>query len=49
MSQDHNMSAVSVEAAFRQAMRGFASTVTVITGGNAAKLFKIKVPKAKKI
>ncbi len=37
MSQDHNISTGSVEAAFRQAMRGFASTVTVITGGNAAR------------
>jgi len=37
MSQDQNRPVSPVEAAFRRAMRGFASTVTVITGGNAAR------------
>jgi flavin reductase (DIM6/NTAB) family NADH-FMN oxidoreductase RutF len=37
MSQDPKVPASQVEAAFRQAMRRFASTVTVITGGNAAR------------
>jgi flavin reductase (DIM6/NTAB) family NADH-FMN oxidoreductase RutF len=35
MPQDPAKPACPVEAAFRQAMRCFASTVTVITGGNA--------------
>ena len=37
MSKDQDRPASPVETAFRQAMRGFASTVTVITGGNAAR------------
>ena len=37
MSQDPSRPVSPVEAAFRQAMRRFASTVTVITGGNATR------------
>lgn len=37
MSEDNSRIVNPVEPAFRQAMRGFASTVTVITGGSAAR------------